>query len=250
MNSLRFLLVHTDAQKTESISTVLASANHTVLPTTGLDEAGEALYVERFDAVLLGCPFPALSLGEFTASCAKWSKASAVPDAFQFLRLTVRRPAGPECDGYLNEPLDPSALTEAVTRLGQALSQPADVKRWAEADGLPMLEQDKFEEQVGYDKELMVEIIDLFLEERQHQVLEMRDCVSRNDWEQLFRVAHTIKGSLGSLHATRARSHAQDLELAARDLKGEICGKFFAALEKDLEDLEPQLLSLRDEARS
>ena len=66
MNSLRFLLVNTDARKTESISTVLASANHTVLPTTGLDEASEALYVERFDAVLLGSRFSAPSLGEFT----------------------------------------------------------------------------------------------------------------------------------------------------------------------------------------
>ncbi len=250
MNSLRFLLVHTDAGKTESISTVLASANHTVLPTTGLDEAGEALYVERFDAVLLGCPFPALSLGEFTAKLRQVEQSQRGTGRIPVLALDGKAAGGTGCDGYLNEPLDPSALTEAVTRLGQVLSQPAEFKRSAEAEGLPMLEQDKFEEQVGYDKELMVEIIDLFLEERQHQILEMRDCVSRNDLEQLFRVAHTIKGSLGSLHATRARSRAQDLELAARDLKGEVCGKFFAALEKDLQDLEPQLLSLRDEARS
>ena len=148
----------------------------------------------------------------------------------------------------MNEPLNPRALTEAVTRLAQALSEPAESKKTAEMDSLPLIEPDKFEEQVGYDKELMVEIIDLFLEERQHQVIEMRDCVARSDWDQLFRVAHTIKGSLGSLHATRARSRAQELESAARDLKADVCGKFFAALEKDLEALEPQLLSLRADA--
>ena len=67
MNSLRLLLVDGSSEKSDEISTRLASANHTVLPTAGLDEAGEALFVEQFDAVLLASSFPANSMADFTA---------------------------------------------------------------------------------------------------------------------------------------------------------------------------------------
>ncbi len=58
MNSLRLLLVDGGSDKSDAISITLASANHTVLPTVGLDEAGEALFVEQFDAVLLAVKLP------------------------------------------------------------------------------------------------------------------------------------------------------------------------------------------------
>jgi HPt (histidine-containing phosphotransfer) domain-containing protein len=58
-------------------------------------------------------------------------------------------------------------------------------------------------------------------------------------------VAHTIKGSLGSLHAARARSHAQELELAAKRRQEDVCWTSLAALESDLAELEQELLVLR-----
>jgi CheY-like chemotaxis protein len=127
MNSLRFLLVNTDARKTESISTVLASANHTVLPTTGLEEASEALYIERFDAILLGSRFSAPSLGEFTSKLRRVEESQRGAGRIPVLAIDGQPQEGAPCDGYLNEPLDPSALTEAVTRLAQALSEPGQI---------------------------------------------------------------------------------------------------------------------------
>ena len=91
----------------------------------------------------------------------------------------------------------------------------------------------------------MVEIIDLFLDERKRQEPEMRDALLAKKFDQLSRAAHTIKGSLGSLHALRARAHAQTLELAAKDGDEDICWESLAALEADLVDLEPELRTLR-----
>jgi len=114
---------------------------------------------------------------------------------------------------------------------------------------LPVLVVDEFKEQVGFDRELMVEIIELFLEERQQQVEEMRDSLETEDLALLSRLAHTIKGSLGSLHAVRARAQSQELELAARAGNLAVCRRSFAALEDDLAVLEPELLALRDASR-
>jgi len=253
MNSLRVLLVDNGSEKSDAISVTLATANHTVLPTTGLDEAGEALFVEQFDAVLLASSFPAPSLADFTAKLRRveQSQRNAVRIPVLALESVSAQGTGEDvCDGYVHEPIDPVALTEAVRNLAAMLGKPMELKVSSGIDHLPILEPEKFEEQVGYDNELMVEIIDLFLEERKGQVKGMADCVAKGDWDSLSKIAHTIKGSLGSLHASRSRSRAQELESASRNGDAEVSTRAYRQLIGDLEALEPTLLDLRDSVAS
>jgi len=249
MNSLRFLLVDGDSEKSDAISNALASANHTVLPTAGLDEAGEALFVEQFDAVLLASNFPANSLADFTAKLRRVEQSQRVATRIPVLALeSLSTDSG--CDGYVHEPIDPVALTGAVQSLAAALGRTMEMKNSSEVDNLPVLDPEKFEEQVGGDDELMVEIIDLFLEERKGQVAGMQDCIVNKDWDSLSKIAHTIKGSLASLHAIRARSRAQELETAARLCQVETSLRAHRQLIQDLEVLEPELLDLKDAVTS
>ncbi len=249
MNSLRFLLVDGDSEQSDVISTTLASANHTVLPTAGLDEAGEALFVEQFDAVLLASNFPAAELANFKAKLQRVEQSQRTATRIPVLGLEWLS-SDANCDGYVHEPIDPLALTGDVQRLAAALGKPEQMKVSSEVDNLPILEPEKFEEQVGGDDELMVEIIDLFLEERKGQVSGMQDCIVNKDWESLSKIAHTIKGSLASLHATRSRSRAQELETAARLSQVETSLRAHRQLIRDLEVLEPELLDLRDAVTS
>ena len=254
MNSLRLLLVDDGSEKSDAISTTLASANHTVLPTTGLEEAAEALFVEQFDAVLLASSFSGASLADFNAKLRRVEQSQRAATRIPVLALDSASVCewgeGGGCDGYVHEPIDPVALTEAVRSLAAALGKPMELKVALGIDDLPVLEPAKFEEQVGYDNELMVEIIDLFLEERKGQVVGMEDCVASADWDSLSKIAHTIKGSLGSLHAARARSRAQELESAARNSQVEVSLRAHRLLVRDLEVLEPELLELRDAVTS
>lgn len=73
----------------------------------------------------------------------------------------------------------------------------------------------------------------------------MRDALLGGQFDLLSRLAHTIKGSLSSLHAMRARAHAQELEYAAKERNEDACWSSLAALEADLAELEPELLALR-----
>jgi len=244
MNSLRVLLVERGSEKAEAISSTLASASHTVLPTTGLEEAGEALFVEQFDAVLIASNFPAPSLADFTAKLRQVEQSQHSETRIPILALESVATGG--TDGSVQEPIDPVALTEAVRNLAKALAPKVERKQALSNEKLPVLEPEKFEEQVGGDPELMVEIIDLFLGESKKDVSEMAQSVELQDWDTLSKVAHTIKGSLGSLHATRSRATAQELENSARERNAVASVGAYHQLVKELHVLEPELLDLRD----
>jgi HPt (histidine-containing phosphotransfer) domain-containing protein len=244
MNSLRVLLVDGGSEKSGEISTALANANHTVLPAAGLEEAGEALFVEQFDAVLLASNFPLRNLADFTAKLRRVEQTQSTDTRIPVLALQSVHAGG--TDGSVQEPIDPMALTQAVKSLAQALAQPMQRDVASAAEKLPVLEPEKFEEQVGYDNELMVEIIDLFLAESKKDVSDMNASVASCNWETLSKLAHTIKGSLASLHAARARATAQELESAAKGHEVEVSVRAFQQLIKDLRVLEPRLLELRN----
>ena len=150
-------------------------------------------------------------------------------------------------DAYLPEHFAPSAFAKTVENLANALAQSTQDGSAAAPDP-PVLDVAGLEAQVAYDRELMVEIIDLFLAERAKDLADMSESLASGNLPQLMRSAHTIKGSLGSLHAQLARHRSQELETAARLGNHQACVSLLGALEQDLNELEPQLLSLRASA--
>lgn len=251
MNMLRVLVIDKTQDSAERLAELLATADHNALPAAGLEEASEALFIQRFDAVLLGSSQPTESLQAFTAKLRELEKRQRAPVRAPILSLSSAVPAGAQwcvaetpVDGYLAESFHPDMLFEAVSSLAAAVSNSSEPSNKNGAD-LPVFEIEHFRAQVGYDEALLVEILDLFLAEAPGQVIEMRASLAALDYDQLSRLAHTIKGSFAALHATRARMHSQELEIAARDCSIVDCRRSLSNVEYDLELLEPQLLALR-----
>ena len=84
------------------------------------------------------------------------------------------------------------------------------------------------------DDDLLVELIDLFLEDAPGRVESMRDAIAREDWPALTSCAHSLRGScgsLGALHLAELCGHLEQLgrsgggrpaaELVYRDLEGQ-----------------------------
>ncbi len=252
IHALRFLLIHGDPGGADRLASLLAAAHHVVVATPNLAEATEALCIERFDAIVLdAAALPLAEVAEFAAGLRRIEERQGlarIPMISISSETAVNSSVEPDhaaWDAWLQEPLDPAALTEAVTRLAQAVGHPA-AQPAAAASESSVLEPEEFEEQMGGDRELMVEIIDLFFEERQRQVTEMRHALASGNFTQLSRLAHTIKGSLGSLRATRARWGAHELESAASGGDANRCRESFSSFEQDLTELEPELRLLRE----
>jgi HPt (histidine-containing phosphotransfer) domain-containing protein/CheY-like chemotaxis protein len=258
MNTLRVLVVNNDPEKAERLAGILEGANYMALPASGLEEASEALFVQKFDAVLLGPPLPSDGVAEFTAKLRQLENSQRAAARTPVLSLSADMPEGAawfasgaeaasatKIDGYVSEACCPAALLEAVTTLAASTSSDGAAAKGG-AVAMAVLDAERFREQVGFDPDLLIEIIDLFLAEGPQQVIEMREALAEQDFERVSRVAHTIKGSFGTLHAGLARHHAQELESAARERDTARCRQGLSALEYDLELLEPQLLSLRN----
>jgi two-component system, sensor histidine kinase and response regulator len=251
MNTLRVLVVDQTQEQAERLAGVLAKANHQALPAAGLDEASEALFVQRFDAVLLGSPLPPQGVAEFTLKLRQLERAQRAAGRTPVLSVAEEIPngakwcaSGADVDGYLAQSFDPTALCEAVRSLAVLSTESKDNR--AVNNEPEALEIQAFREQVGFDQDLLEQIVDLFLAEGPQQVIEMREALAVNELERLGRLAHTIKGSFGTLHASIAREHAQELEIAAKQRASARCRELLSTLEYDLEILEPLLLSLRN----
>ena len=255
MDGLRVLVIEQNPRESERIASILEEANHAVLPATGFAEASEALLVQRFDAVLLGCP-AADGMTEFTTKLRQLEKKQRSGTRAPVLSLTSDDSAscasktgesginGSGIDGYLPREFDPLTFSNTVHSLAQGVKQTVEPTDNA-ASELPVLEPEEFKAQVAHDRDLLIEIIDLFIAEYPDQLNDMRNAVLSGDYQRLGRTAHTIKGSLGSLHAPQAWAHAQQLELAAKQNQDQVCRFSLHALERDLETLQVQLLALR-----
>ncbi len=253
MNTLRVLLIEDDPTEAGRISAVLERAHHDVLPTIGFDEASEALLAQKFDAVVVGSPVPVDGMAEFAAKLRELEESQRGGTRTPVLSFSPDVPGGSNwsaaqsacVDGFLPEPFEPEAFADVVNKLSNALRKSSAPDGKASSE-LPIFEPEEFKAQVAHDNDLLIELIDLFLTERIHQVAEMRQALAAGDYHRLHRVAHTIKGSLSSLHAPVALSDAQQLEQAAKGEEDQVCRFSLAALEQDLDTLEPHLLSLRE----
>lgn len=260
MNKFRILLVDADADRLERVATSLEEAEHTVLPVTSLEEAEEALFVRKIDIVIFGSPFDQVEAEIFVERLRGIENTQKNAPRTPVLAVSESIPSAPGwvikgdkvIDGYLYADFDSDILSAAIAGLSGGRPAAGNSDKLPETEGkeyLPLFESEKFRQQVAYDSELTVEIIQLFLEERSLEVPEMREALERGEFDRLSDVAHTIKGSLSSLHATLARHHAQALESAAKNRDGAVCRRSLQALTDDLDALEPLLLKLRDEVQ-
>ena len=67
------------------------------------------------------------------------------------------------------------------------------------------------------EPDLIVELIDLFLEDADSRILALEEAVKVRDWDQVAKIAHTLKGASATIGAVRFSSACRAVEMEARD---------------------------------
>jgi len=90
-------------------------------------------------------------------------------------------------------------------------------------------------ELVGGDKELFIDMIQIFLEEAPKQIQALRISIDTKDAGNVEQAAHRLKGDLGYLNARNAVEYARTLEAAGHDADLTQADTTLAALEAELQ---------------
>jgi HPt (histidine-containing phosphotransfer) domain-containing protein len=230
MTFSRLLLVDEDTAQAESISTVLQTNGFRVLHASDLAQAKEALSIEQFDLILISsrshAPLIAAELSPIAKRLSPPVPVAVYGECEKHL-----------CDAVISASLAPGNVPRELDRIRKLW--PADQDRVAFQ--LPEFDRNAFHEQMAGDPDLMKEIISIFFEESASQLKSLEDALQSQEFPKASRLAHSLKGSLGSLHAGQARYWAQALEIAAASGDGSRCGQYLSALEESISALQPRL---------
>ena len=87
----------------------------------------------------------------------------------------------------------------------------------ADRDAAVIFDEQRALDFTGNDRDLLVEVAQMILAEGPGRLAEIRQAQANGDRAAIERLAHKLRGSLGSLAAIQASAAAEDLETAAAD---------------------------------
>jgi two-component system, sensor histidine kinase and response regulator len=96
------------------------------------------------------------------------------------------------------------------------------------------------------DRELLLELIDVFLEDAPQRTEGVRGALADRNADAVYRAAHALKGSAGNFGAPEVVSRATRIEALARENNLDAAAVEFAILETDMNQLVAELVAARN----
>ena len=100
---------------------------------------------------------------------------------------------------------------------------------------------------VGGDRELLQELIELFLQESPKMLSELQDATAAGDAQTVENTAHGLKGSAANFGAEATVDAAFRLEMLGREKKNAEFSEALLALEENLLRLSQELANIEEE---
>jgi two-component system, sensor histidine kinase and response regulator len=245
--SRRILLAEDGLINQKVAVNLLKQRGHSVVIASNGKEAVVAYQRERFDLILMDIEMPEMD-GQAAAAAIREiekRKGGRIPivamtahamkgDRERFLSMGM--------DGYIAKPIDVTRLYETVESIAPAVDEPLNASNET-LESENRFNHDTVLAAAGGDQEVVRELIELFPVECKKLCEDIRHAFLHEDFTQLKRAAHTLKGSLLLFGAQVVADNALKLEHLAEEAKQEEAKKVWTQLEIDVNQL---LLELAD----
>jgi len=194
-------------------------------------EALAALDAGAYDAVLMDCQMPVMDGFEATADIRRQEAAGkryVSAGHLPIIAVTANAMQGDRerclaagMDAYLAKPIK---LEDVRTTLGRWVMSPVSedtgkgvAKSWGPmSDGRSIFDPSQMLQNIGGDQDLLVQLVELFLERQADMMSQIRQALSLGDTVTVERAAHTLKGTAGNLCAPEVALAAGRLEAIGR----------------------------------
>ena len=220
---LRILVAEDNATNQRLVVALLTQWGHTVTVANDGREAVSLSGQSAFDVVLMDVQMP--EMNGLDATAAIRARESAATRRVPIVAMTAHAMASDreQCltagmDAYVSKPVrarDLFATIEQVTApaVADAPPSPAPPSESAPAD---LFDVATLTENFGGSRELVGEVIDVFLADSDSLMASNRLAAERCDASALARAAHAVKGSIGLFSRGRPFELARQIELKAR----------------------------------
>lgn len=244
----RILLVEDNPVNKTFVARLLERAGHFPTAVENGREAIEALKIQDFEAVLMDIQMPVMDGLEATAAIRKGEadRPGRSNRDIPIIALTAYAMDGDRerflaagLNEYVPKPLDIDALHSALRR---ALAVEPDEPSPEAA--ILVLDYEKTLHRLKGDKKFLRLLYATFNNDSDARMERFKTAVQAQDYGQILRQAHSLKGVAATIDAGRLREAAFSLELAARSQDPASVDAAFARLTARLEELQAQL-SLR-----
>ncbi len=201
-----------------------------------------------FDAILMDIQMPEMDGIETTGAIRKLEQETGKHVAIIAMTANAMRgdrerylEAG--MDGYISKPIHARGLYGEIERCLHRAEGGAPMTI-NEKEPTEQLTRAALLERVEGDQELLVEIINLFVDDAPRLMKTMRDALQQGDMTLLERSAHSMKGAASNLSANFTVAAAMRLEKNAKDGDAASAKASFANLEAAVDRLLPVLTDL------
>lgn len=112
-----------------------------------------------------------------------------------------------------------------------------------------VLDLDEFMERVQDDKELLLELLDIFEADYEVKRQDLEKAIEGGDFQTVSNIAHSLKGASGNISAKALRESFYKLEDMgkAEDLKG--AGDLLEEIDKHYTNLKNQMQEIRNKLK-
>jgi CheY-like chemotaxis protein/HPt (histidine-containing phosphotransfer) domain-containing protein len=237
LRPLRVLVAEDNRVNQMLIRRLLEKLDHTVILCDDGRAAVAAIEAERPDLVLMDVQMPEMDGFATTAAIREREAAQPGIRRLPIVALTAFAMKGDRerclaagMDDYLTKPIRRAELAAVLARLaGEAPGRPQA------AEPGPALDEAAALAYAGDDRQLLSELLKIFLADYPGYLQALRDAVAAADPAALVRAAHTLSGSLRVLGAAPATALVERLEALGSERRLEGATALLARLEPELE---------------
>lgn len=233
---LSILLVEDNAINRELVIALLAMRGHTVTQAEDGSQAVDWFAKQKFDLILMDVQMPVLDGYEATAEIRKQEAGTGAHTPIIAMTAHAFKEDRERClasgmDDYLVKPIkrdDFFAMLDRYSAAGEPVSPvsaaSAQSKPEAETTAsvtpeLPILDFKSVMDRVDGNKKLLNELLVTFTESGREWLTQLEQALTLLDYEQIGKIAHTIKGTAANLSCERIRAKATQLESLAKHLE-------------------------------
>lgn len=245
---MRILLAEDNLVNQRLAVKILEKMGHAVSVAANGKIAVEYQENEMFDLILMDVQMPEMDGLEATKAIREREKGTNSHIPILAMTAYAMKEDKERCveagmDGYLSKPIDAQELFDTIENL---LGVP-NLAPWTGNSAEPAVDKAQILDRMGGDKELIREVVALFLDDSPKLLEQMREAIRQGDANGLQKLAHTLKGSVGNFSAKAAVQAALDLEDMGKTGDISQATGTFELLEQEIARVREELILFKEE---